>query len=136
VGRRENAFNAAQVDQMTKRILIVDDNLMMRRQVRTLLATDLTLEVCGEAQDGIEAVQKAGECCPDLVVMDVVMPRMNGLEAARAIKRLMPSVQILIFVLDHSAQLERESEQAGADAILPKSKGGTQLSRVIHSLLH
>jgi DNA-binding NarL/FixJ family response regulator len=120
---------------MTKRVMIVDDNLLLRRQVRTLLATDRSLEVCDEAADGIEAVQKAVECVPDLAVMDVVMPRMNGLEATRAIKRLAPTVHVLIFALDVSPQIEREGRQAGADAVLAKAKAGTQLSKLIHSLL-
>jgi DNA-binding NarL/FixJ family response regulator len=124
-----------QVVPMTKRVLIVDDNLLLRRQVRMLLATDCNLEVCAEAADGIEAVQKAVECAPDLAVMDVVMPRMNGLEATRAIKRLAPAVHVLIFALDVSPQIEQESKQAGADAVLPKAKAGAQLSKLIHSLL-
>lgn len=124
-----------QVVPMTKRVLIVDDNLLLRRQVRTLLATDHSLEVCAEAADGIEAVQKVVEYAPDLAVMDVVMPRMNGLEATRAIKRLAPMVHVLIFALDVSPQIEQESRQAGADAVLPKAKASAQLSKLIHSLL-
>jgi len=120
---------------MTKRILIVDDNLLLRRQVRTLLTSDHSLEVCAEAADGLEAVQKAVECTPDLAVMDVVMPRMNGLEATRAIKRLLPAVHVLIFALDVSPQIEQEGKQAGADAVLPKAKASAQLSKLIHSLL-
>jgi DNA-binding NarL/FixJ family response regulator len=64
------------------------------------------------------------------------MPLMNGLEATRKIKAAMPFVHVLIFALDYSAQLEWESERAGADAILPKAAGGRRLSRVIHSLMH
>jgi DNA-binding NarL/FixJ family response regulator len=124
-----------QVGPMTKRVLIVDDNLLLRRQVRTLLATDLSIEVCAEAADGVEAVQKAVECAPDLAVMDVVMPRMNGLEATRAIKRLVPTVHVLIFALDVSPVVEHESMQAGADAVLAKAKASGQLSKLIHSLL-
>jgi DNA-binding NarL/FixJ family response regulator len=120
---------------MTKRILIVDDNLLLRRQVRTILAADQNIEVCAEAADGVEAIQKAVECIPDLAVMDVVMPRMNGLEATRAIKRLVPTVHILIFALDISPTVEDESKRAGADAVLSKSRAGTQLPKIIHSLL-
>jgi len=120
---------------MTKRVLIVDDSLLLRRQVGTLLAADQHLEVCAEAADGIEAVQKAVECTPDLVLIDVVMPRMNGLEATRAIKRLAPTVHVLILALDVSPTVEKESQQAGADAVLAKAKAATQLSKLIHSLL-
>ena len=124
-----------QADPMTKRVLIVDDNLLLRRQVRTLLAGDQNIEVCAEAVDGVEAVHKAVECTPDLAVMDVVMPRMNGLEATRAIKQLVPAVHVLIFALGVSPIIEHESKQAGADAVLPKSKASAQLSKIIHSLL-
>jgi len=130
-----NSGPATQVVPMTKRILVVDDNLLLRRQVRTLLATDQSIEVCAEAADGVEAIQKAVECVPDLAVMDLVMPRMNGLDATRAIKRLVPTVHILIFALDVPPQIEQESKQAGADAVLPKAQAGAQLSKLIHSLL-
>jgi DNA-binding NarL/FixJ family response regulator len=120
---------------MAKRILVADDSALMRRQIRTLLELDTDIEVCAEAANGLEAVQKAQECSPDLVVIDVLMPVMNGLEATREIKNLLPSLPVLIFTLDSSAQVESESGQAGADAILVKVEGAARLSAAIHSLL-
>ena len=117
-----------------KRILIVDDSALIRRQVRRILESQREIEVCAEAENGAEAVQKVGECHPDLVVLDVIMPVMNGLDAARAIKKLVPGLPVLLFTLDESPEIERECERAGADAILAKAQG-TQLSRVIHRLL-
>ncbi|MGO9519992.1 MAG: response regulator transcription factor [Candidatus Korobacteraceae bacterium] len=114
---------------------VTDDSALMRRQIRTLLELDTDIEVCGEAANGLEAVQKAQECFPDLVVIDVLMPVMNGLEATREIKKLLPSLPVLIFTLDSSAQVESESGQAGADAILVKAEGAARLSGVIHFLL-
>jgi len=121
---------------MAKRILIADDSAFMQRQIRSILELNREVKVCAEAENGLEAVQKAQESFPDLVVMDFLMPAMNGLEATREIKRLVPSLPVVLFTLDSSAQLERESQQAGADAILVKAEGAAHLSEVIHSLLH
>ena len=119
---------------MAIRVLFADDNALMRKQIRTLIESDKELEVCAEAVNGLEAVQKAQESCPDLAVIDFQMPVMDGLKATRKIKRLMPFLPILVFALYSSPQLERESKRAGADAILLKGEGST-LPGVIHSLL-
>jgi len=119
---------------MTKRILIVDDSALIRGQVRRLLASQAELEVCDEAANGAEAVRKVNECHPDLVVLDVVMPVMNGLDATRVIKKLSPASRVLLFTLDESPEFAREGERAGADAILAKAHG-TQLTLIIHRLL-
>jgi DNA-binding NarL/FixJ family response regulator len=120
---------------MAKRILVADDSVLMRKQIRAILEFDTDLEVCAEATDGLEAVRKARECRPDLAVLDFLMPGMNGLEATREIKKLIPTLPVLLFTLDDSPQLEWESKQAGADAVLRKAEGSRQLSQVIHSLL-
>jgi len=120
---------------MAKRILVADDSVLMRKQIRAILEFDTDLEVCAEATDGLEAVRKARECRPDLAVLDFLMPGMNGLEATREIKKLIPTLPVLLFTLDDSPQLEWESKQAGADAVLRKADGSRQLSQVIHSLL-
>ncbi len=72
---------------MAKRILVADDSLLMRRQIRTILELDGDIEICAEAANGIEAVQKVQECHPDLALLDFLMPGMNGLEATREIKK-------------------------------------------------
>jgi len=120
---------------MAKRILIADDSPLMLRQVRTLLELDRSVEVCAEAVDGVEAVEKVRECRPDLVILDLVMPKMNGLEATREIRKLTPTLPVLLFTLHSSPVLERESRRAGVDAVLSKAEGIAQLSMVIHSLL-
>lgn len=119
---------------MAIRVLVADDNALMRKQIRTLIESDRELEVCAEAVNGLEAVQKAQESCPDLAVIDFQMPVMDGLKATRRIKRLMPFLPILVFTLYSSPQLERESKRSGADAILLKGEGST-LPGVIHYLL-
>lgn len=119
---------------MPLRVLIADDSELIRRQVRTTLEPDRDIEICAEAQNGLEAVQKALECHPDLVVLDAKMPVMNGLEATEDLKMLMPSLPVLVFTLHDSYQIRIESEKAGADAFLVKADAGLQLARTICAL--
>ena len=83
-------------------ILIVDDHPLVRRSVRTLL-TDHFMNVCGEAEDGKTAIEKASELRPDIVVLDITMPIMNGFEAAQEIRRILPLVKIVFLTLHDSA---------------------------------
>jgi len=107
----------------------------MRRQIRTTLEPDPDIEICAEAENGLEAVRKAQECRPDLVVIAVSMPLMNGLEATQVIKTLVPNLPVLVFTIDDSHQIRIESQRAGADAFLLKADGGVQLSRTIRTLV-
>jgi CheY-like chemotaxis protein len=120
---------------MAKRVLVADDSNLIRKQIRTIIESDAELAVCAEALNGLEAVQKAQESCPDLAIIDFQMPMMDGLKATRKIKRLMPLLPILLFTLSSSPQLEWESKRAGADAVLLKMEGSTGLPAVMHSLL-
>ena len=122
-------------DSMAIRVLVVDDSTLIRKEIRTIIESDEELEVCAEAVNGLEAVEKAQESCPDVAVIDFQMPVMDGLKATRRIKRLMPFLPILLFTLHKSPQLEWESKQAGVDAILLKVEGGTRLPEIIHSLV-
>jgi DNA-binding NarL/FixJ family response regulator len=119
---------------LVSRVLIADDNAMIRKQIRNILELDGRVQVCAEAANGAEAVEKAQECGPDVAVMDVVMPVMDGLRATRRIKALMPGVRVLIFAFDSSKQLEWESKAAGADAILGKAEGSSRLAEVVQTL--
>ncbi len=120
---------------MAIRVLVADDNTLIRKEIRTIIESDEELEVCAEAVNGVEAVEKAEESCPDVAVIDFQMPVMDGLKATRRIKRLMPFLPILLFTVYSSPQLEWESKQAGVDAILLKVEGGTRLPKIIHSLV-
>ena len=84
---------------MPKRILLVDDNGSVRSHIRGLLETHTSYEVCGEAHDGVDAIKKATELRPDLVLLDLAMPRMNGAEAASVLKNKMPKVRVIIFTM-------------------------------------
>jgi two-component system, chemotaxis family, chemotaxis protein CheY len=83
---------------MPHRVFIVDDNPSVRRGIRTLLEIS-GFEICGEASDGLEAVERAPEIDPDLIILDVAMPRMNGVDAARKLHVIYPHVPILLNTL-------------------------------------
>ena len=103
------------------RILVADDHSLIRTGICSTLSSDASLTVCGEAVDGQDAVDKARELVPDLVVMDISMPRMNGLDAAREIQRLLPGVEVLIVTQHDSPEMARQAFNAGASGYVVKS---------------
>jgi DNA-binding NarL/FixJ family response regulator len=119
----------------TARIVVVDDHELMRRGVRSLITENSLGEVCGEAENGEQAVALVQELKPDLVMLDVSMPVMNGLEAARHIRRLAPSIKILILTMHDSTQIAAAAKEAGADALLVKSEAATKLVGTVKNLV-
>jgi len=111
------------------RILVADDHEVIRRGVRALLSAGRDCEICGEAVDGQDAVEKAHQLHPDLVIMDVSMPNLNGLEASRMIRRSLPGTQILILTQHDSHEIMRQALNAGARGFVVKSS-------VAHDLLN
>lgn len=103
------------------RILIVDDHEVVRRGVRSLLERRGDIEVCGEATDGREGIEKAKSLKPDVIVMDVSMPNLNGLEATQEIRRLLPDIQVLILTQHESEEMVRQAFKAGARGYVVKS---------------
>jgi DNA-binding NarL/FixJ family response regulator len=103
-------------------ILLVDDEKMVRSALQRLLSTHSDWKIVGEAIDGLDAVSKARDLKPDVVIMDVTMPEMNGLEATPAIKKANPSTEVLIFTQHDSNQIVREAQKAGASGYLLKSQ--------------
>jgi PAS domain S-box-containing protein len=103
------------------RILIADDHELVRRGVRSLLCTRPSIEVCGEALDGQDAIEQARRLSPDLIVMDISMPRLNGLEATREIRRILPSTDILILSQHNSPEMIRQALNAGARGYVVKT---------------
>src|SRR5208282_523926 len=97
-----------------KRILIADDHEMLRRGVRNTLQTELDLEICGEAVDGQDAVEKVKALQPDLVILDINMPVLNGLVVVRQILRFRPQTKVLVFSVHDSDQTIQEVHAAGA----------------------
>jgi len=120
---------------MSKGILVADDSPSVRKITRLFLETQIDLEVCGEAVDGVDAVEKAKELKPDLVVLDLVMPRMNGIEAASVIKGMLPQVPIVLFTLYGEAVGNTTVSDAGIDAVLSKPDGGWKLLECVRGLL-
>jgi DNA-binding NarL/FixJ family response regulator len=116
------------------RILIADDQPYMRRAVRGLLESKKSWEVCGEACDGREAIERTKQLHPDIVVMDLFMPRLNGLEATRCIHQLFPSAQVLILTLYDFPDLARLARDAGAQGYVLKPDSGQFLILAIASL--
>ena len=109
------------------RILLVDDHEIVRRGVLLLLRAEKSLQVCGEAVDGREAVQKAQELRPDAIVMDISMPNVNGLEASREIRRILPHAKIVILSQHNFAEMKRQAFAAGADEYVEKSAVSSEL---------
>jgi DNA-binding NarL/FixJ family response regulator len=115
-------------------ILIVDDHEVVRRGLRILIEPHPGWEVCGEAKDGREAVGKAKKLEPDVVVMDIGMPELNGLEATRQILKAARRTEVLILTAHESEQLVREVLGAGAHGYVLKSAAGRDLVSAIEAL--
>ena len=105
---------------MLKRVLIADDNLYVRYVIRTFLHDQDEIEVCGEAVDGVEAIEKTRHLKPDLVLLDLSMPSLNGAEVALILKNTAPDVRIIMFTM-YSSKLSPSLKSAlSVDAILSK----------------
>jgi DNA-binding NarL/FixJ family response regulator len=118
----------------TLRILIADDHDLMRRGVRTLLEAHPGWEICAEAATGRAAVSKAEELKPDVVILDISMPDLNGLEAARRIRTASPNSEILILSVHYSDQLIRELLEAGVRGYIIKSDSDRDLIIAVETL--
>jgi DNA-binding NarL/FixJ family response regulator len=104
------------------RILIADDSQPVRCGLRTLLGLNVDWEVCGEAVDGADAVEKAHELAPDLILMDFSMPQMDGVQAAREIAKSGTDIPILLFTLNLSPQIMELARNAGLRGAISKSE--------------
>ena len=116
------------------RILIADDNEFVRRGILSLLAEQIGHEVCGEAADSADVIQKASELHPDLILLDVSMPGTNGLETARILKQKLPQIKILIISQHDPKLMLPRSLEAGADGSVDKARLGSDLLPAIREL--
>ncbi len=116
------------------RILITDDHAILREGLRALLNYYDDVEIVGEAQDGAEAVARAGDLQPDIVLMDIAMPKMNGLEATRVIREQCPATRVLILTQHEDRQYVLPLLQAGAAGIVSKRGLGTDLITAIRAV--
>ena len=116
------------------RILIADDHEVARKGIRSILEGHAGWELCGEAADGREAVELASQSKPDVLLLDIGMPNLNGLDAARQILASMPEARILILTIHDSEQVVREVLAAGARGFLLKSDAGRDLVAAVEAL--
>jgi DNA-binding NarL/FixJ family response regulator len=120
---------------MTVRVLIADDDAAIRRLLRRLIESHDGWSVCGDAQDGHDAVGKAAQLHPDVIVLDLAMPEMNGLQAAREISRNTPDTPMLLLTVQHvSKELTNEAAHAGFKGAISKSTG-SEVVKAIEVLL-
>ncbi len=116
------------------RILIADDHDIMRHGIRELLETQQGWQVCGEASTGHQAVELAMKLKPDVAILDIGMPQLNGLDAARQIKKAVPRTEVLIFTMHETDQLVRDVLAAGAIGYVLKSDAASHLISAVQAL--
>jgi DNA-binding NarL/FixJ family response regulator len=119
---------------MPMTILIADDSKSMRTIVRRSLLS-VGFSICGEATDGVEAISKATSLAPDLIILDVRMPRLNGIEAAAILKHTMPQIRIALLTLYPEAVSKTLTSATRVDAVLSKTDGIAKLVENIQTLL-
>lgn len=118
-----------------KRIVIAEDHTILREGLRSLLTADETIDVCGEAEDGMEAIRIVAETTPDLILLDLAMPKMNGLAAIKEIKRQSPETRVLALTIHKTEEYILEAFQSGADGYCLKDSTHQELVMAINSVL-
>jgi DNA-binding NarL/FixJ family response regulator len=117
------------------RVLVVDDHAVIRRGVQGILSTYPEWDLCGEADNGQDAIRLAGELAPEVVIMDVSMPGMNGLEATRIIHDVLPETKVLLLTLHSSSEFVRSAFRAGARGYVLKSDAENELVRALNVVI-
>jgi DNA-binding NarL/FixJ family response regulator len=120
---------------MPKRVLIADDSLHVRDVLRMFLEKVEEIEICGEAVNGLDAVEKAVQLVPDLVLLDLAMPQMNGAEVASILKKKMPKMRIILFTMYNENVGKSLTSAVGVDVVLSKPDGLSQVLMSVKSLL-
>jgi DNA-binding NarL/FixJ family response regulator len=120
---------------MPKSILIVDDSATVRTVIRAFLEGQTNFAVCGEAADGVDAIEKAKALKPDLIVLDLAMPGMNGIEAAAVLKDMMPNVPIVLFTMYSEVLGQSLTSAVGVNLVLSKPDGMGKLVESVQNLL-
>jgi len=119
----------------TKRVLLVDDNAVVRSFVRQLFELQPDFEISGEAENGRDAVEKAEKVKPDLIILDLIMPVMTGLDAAPLLRQLRPDTRIILFTQQEGSEVERLARAAGIHAVVPKNQAASKLILQAQALL-
>ena len=116
-------------------ILIADDSEMVRAKIRQALERETDFEICGEATDGVEAVAKAKALTPDLILLDMKMPRLTGLEVAGILRHTQPRIRIMMVTMYAEELNKKLTSLFGVDAVFSKSEGVTKLIERVQNLL-
>jgi DNA-binding NarL/FixJ family response regulator len=119
---------------MMKRVLIVDDNIYVRDLLHTFLKDASEIEICGEAIDGAEAIEKAKQLKADVVLLDLSMPNMNGVETASILKKTIPGVCVIMFTMYSEDIPESAISSMGVDVVLSKTDGIAHLVESINTI--
>ena len=122
------------IQDSPKRVMLVDDHTMVRRGLRALIESAPGWMVCAEAADGHEALGIAVEARPDVIVIDLSMPKLGGIDATIQLRQLVPGVEVLILTMHESDQLVDQARRAGALGYLLKGDSGEKLMEALHSL--
>jgi DNA-binding NarL/FixJ family response regulator len=117
------------------RVLIADDHESVRKGVCVILGTRGDIEVCGEASNGREAIDKAKELQPDLIILDITMPVLSGIDAAEVIRTALPHVPILFLSMHQSRQIVAEAKRIGVQGYVRKSEAATTLLNAVDAVL-
>jgi DNA-binding NarL/FixJ family response regulator len=120
---------------MGSKILIVDDHEVVRQGIRTILRARPQWEICGEAVNGRDAIEKAQGLDPDVIIMDITMPEMSGIEATREISRLKLRAAVLVFTMHESKNLASTVQDAGARGFVLKSHAARDLLEALETLM-
>ena len=122
------------MNELRNCVLLVDDNVVVRHSLHKIFE-QAGWEVCGEAENGLDAIEKAERLQPQIIVLDLVMPEMNGLTAAHILKRTMPNVRLILFTMHGTLLTADDTVSAGIDAVFSKDEPTTALLEKAQRLL-
>ena len=126
---------SARKNMASKGVLIVDDNALVRSSLRRLFEATPEFEVSGEAEDGQDAIDKAKRLKPDLIILDLAMPVLNGLQAAPVLRKMLPDVALILFTHHNGHPVELLAKEIGIDAVVPKGQAASRLVAQAQALL-
>ena len=118
-----------------KRVFVVDDSASVRHIVRQLFESETDCEIAGEAENGLDAIAKAAFLKPDLIVLDLNMPVMGGLDAAPFLRRVLPETRLILFTISQGREVEQQALAAGIQAVVSKDKAVSELVPRAEALL-